>query len=461
MKRISLAGSLLVIAIALAVAQAQTPSPPTPSSNSETRRPRNAPTASPTPPPIQLLPPQTYPPPSQGTEQTQPPGVVLGNQPEARPEEAGPAATERRPESSPIAARLLSPQVIQARIVEAERMLKSRPLQTAMTSPSIQLVTLAAIDLTSSRVHLMTLYKDSFLTKGAELTMTSSLGLPLSVRILRANGVNTAVAIFDGQGNSLVPLVVEYPIEKKGIFREMAYYTSAHPALLSPELSRSGRAYVHRMIDLAAHRLREKGKFISPQIIAVAERLCLVEHVDHERFRQENRLALFDEIYSLFALNEPDTYRYSVSSAGAGGMVQMIPWAYNLMRQRHPGVGLTPDFVVGMRNHANALEAMLLYMQDTWNDLAANEDVLYALSSGLATQPELLAAGYNSNAARLPSYIRRGGASWRVLIPRETQIYLQIYKSVEGLIPQKPPAAPTAQEPNQRPGPAAPVDDLF
>ena len=286
MKRISLAGSLFVFAIASVVAQGQTPNA---SPNSETR-PRTAPTASPTPPQIRLSPPRTYPPPSQSTEQTQPPGVVLGNQPDARPEEVGPTATERRSDSSPIAARPLSPQVIQARIVEAERMLKSRPLQTALTVPSIELVTVAALDRTSSRVHLITLYKDIFLTKGAELTMTSSLGTPLSVRVLRANGVNTALAIFDSQGNSLSPLVVEYPIEKKGIFREMAYYTSAHPALLSPELARSGRAYVHRMIDLAAQRLREKGKFISPQIIAVAERLCLVEHVDHERFRRSRRV---------------------------------------------------------------------------------------------------------------------------------------------------------------------------
>ena len=91
-------------------------------------------------------------------------------------------------------------------------------------------------------------------------------------------------------------------------------------------------------------RLREKGAFISPQIVDVAERLCLVEHVDHDRFRLENRLALFDEIYSLYALNEPDTYRYSVSFAGAGGMVQMIPWAYNLIRQRHPGGGFDSRF---------------------------------------------------------------------------------------------------------------------
>jgi hypothetical protein len=460
MKRTSLAGSLLVIAFALAVAQAQTPSAPTTSTNSESR-PRSGPAASPTPPQIHLLPPRTYLPPVQGNEQTQPPGFVLGNPPEGKPDEAGPAATERRSDSVPVAAHPLPPQVIQSRIVEAQRMLKSRPLQTAMTSPSIQLVTLAALDRSTSRVHLITLYKDSFLTKGAELTRTSSLGLPLSVRILRANGVNTAVAIFDNQGNSLVPLVVEYPIEKKGLFREMAYYTSAHPALLSPELSRSGRAYVHRMLDLAAHRLHEKGNFISPQVIAVAERLCLVEHVDHERFRQENRLALFDEVYSLFALNEPDTYRYSVSSAGAGGMVQMIPWAYNLMRQRHPSAGLTPDFVVGMRTHVNALEAMLLYMQDTWNDLVPDADVQYALSSGLATQTELLAAGYNSNAARLPSYIRRGGASWRTLVPRETQMYLQIYKSVEDLVPQKPPVQTAPQQPNRKPERVVAVDDQF
>src|SRR5260370_40035558 len=109
----------------------------------------------------------------------------------------------------------------------------------------------------------------------------------------------------------------------------------------------------------------------------------------------------------------------------------MIPWAYQLERQRHPGVGLIPDFVVGMRNHGNALQAMLLYMQDVWTDLTANSDVQSALSAKLATPSELLAAGYNSNAAKLPGYIRRAGSSWRGLIPRETQVYLQVYQALE------------------------------
>jgi len=270
------------------------------------------------------------------------------------------------------------------------------------------------------------------------VTMTTSLGTPVTLRVLRANGVNTAVTVNDLKGQALTPLLVEYPIERGGAFKEMAYYTSAHPALLSNELTRSGQSYIRSMIDLAAKRLRERGAFIAPNIVDVAERLCLVEHVDHDRFRNENRKALFDEIFSLYALNEMGTYRYSVSVAGAGGMVQMIPWAYNLERQRHPGVGLIPDFVTAMRNHQNALQAMLLYMQDTWNDLAASEDVQLALATKIATPTELLAAGYNSNAAKLPGYIRRGGSGWRTLIPRETQMYLQIYKSVDGLIPMKP-----------------------
>lgn len=331
----------------------------------------------------------------------------------------------------------LTPELIQSRINEAERLLKSRPLTTAMTTPSISFVTIAALERSTSRTHLVTIPKEIFLKKGSEVSVTTSLGTPVNVRVLRANGVNTAVTVWTTDGKQFVPLVVEFPIEKGGLFKEMAYYTSAHPELLSADLVRSGQAYVRDMIDLASKRLREKGVFISPDIINVAERLCIVEHVDHDRFKQENRLALFDEIYSLYALNSLDTYRYSVSVAGAGGMVQMIPWAYNLERQRHPAVGLNPDFVTAMRNHPNALQAMLLYMQDTWNELAANEDVKYALSTKQATTSELLAAGYNSNAAKLPGYLRRGGDSWKVLIPRETQMYLQIYKTFESLVPIK------------------------
>jgi len=369
-----------------------------------------------------------------------------------RPQEAGTKPSEKTPASSNRqqpdesratpreesgASRHLSPNRIRARINEATRLMKVRPLPTAMTAPSLEYVTLAALLPETSQIHLIRIPKTTFLTKGATLLLTTSQGLPVDIRVLRANGVNTAVTVFDEKNRSLLPLVVEFPIERRGVFREMAYYTSAHPALLASDITKAGQTYVNSMVDLAAKRLRDKGVSIPQNIVEVAKRLCIVEHVDHDRFRNENRIALYEEIYSLYALNFLETYRYSVSSAGAGGMVQMIPWTYALMRQRHPGVGLNPDFVAGMRNHGNALEAMLLYMQDTWNDLLANEDIEAALSAKQATPTELMAAGYNSNAAKLPGYIRRAGAGWRSLIPRETQMYLQIYQSFDSLMKSK------------------------
>nr|MDQ3803877.1 hypothetical protein [Acidobacteriota bacterium] len=333
-------------------------------------------------------------------------------------------------------AKPLAPAKFRARVADAQRLLRSRlTLTAANATPSLAFVTLAALDQDSSQIHTLSVPKETFLTRGAEVTLTTPQGLRVRLQIVRPNYVNTAVVVSEAAtGRQLTPLVVEYPIEKGGRFREMAYYTSAHPALLSPELVKQGQTYVRTMLELAAKRLKDKGRIISPQLVDIAERLCVVEHVDHGRFRAEDRKRLYEEVYALFALNELDTYRYSVSSAGAGGMVQMIPSTYRMVRNMHPSVGLNPDFVVGMRNHGNALEAMLLYMQDTWNGLALNQDVLDAMTRNEATQPELVAAGYNSNPARLPLYLRRGGPSWRILIPRETQVYLQIYKSVESLV---------------------------
>jgi hypothetical protein len=357
------------------------------------------------------------------------------NTPAIAPSVPGFESEQRKTTAAPSA--FLTPSAIQTRISDAQRMLKIRPKTTALAVGQIEFVTIAALDRETAKTHFITISKQTFLTRGAEVNTTTSEGTNVNVRIVRANGVNTALTIFTPDGKSLTPLTIEYPIERGGKFLETAYYTSAHPALLSQDLVHSGQSYVRNMLDLAAKRLRDKGVAISPQLVDVAERLCVVEHVDHERFRAENRLALYDEIYSLFALNELDTYRFSVSSAGAGGMVQMIPWAYNLERTRHPGVGLIPDFVTGMRNHGNALQAMLLYMHDTWNELTSSDEVKYALEAKVATPSELLAAGYNSNAAKLPGYLKRGGDGWRTLIPRETQMYLQIYKSFEGLVPMQ------------------------
>src|SRR5689334_19732909 len=89
----------------------------------------------------------------------------------------------------------LTPSLIQSRISEARRMLKTRPVTTALSVPSIEFVTIAALDRENSKTHLITLSKESFLTKGAQVNAISSLVTNATVNVLRANGVNTALTI--------------------------------------------------------------------------------------------------------------------------------------------------------------------------------------------------------------------------------------------------------------------------
>jgi hypothetical protein len=314
-------------------------------------------------------------------------------------------------------------------MTEAKQLLKS-----TSSSSDGKTVNLAVLIPSTSELHVLPIAKETFLTKDASINVTSPQGGTFSVKVVRANGVNTAVEVREiSSPQAIMPLMVAYPIVKAGALTEMAYYVSAHPALLSAsfDITSAGESYVSTMLSKAADSLAAQGVHIPADIVDIAEHLCVVEHTDHRRFMSEAHNQLFPEILSLYALNQGDTFRYSVSTAGAGGMIQMIPRTYEGTRQKHPNVELQSDFVAGMRNHGNALQAMLLYMNDTWNQLAESSEVQDALRSGIATKPELLAAGYNSNPMRLPSYLKTGGDNWRTLIPAETQMYLAIYGEVD------------------------------
>jgi hypothetical protein len=345
----------------------------------------------------------------------------------------------------PSAVRSLSYGEVKNKISEAKRQMQTRPLQTALTEEVFEpftaantMIRIAFYDWSAQQVDYVVMSKEAFLTKNGVYSTISENKKIVTVRTIRPNGVNTPVAISDTTNRAYLPLLVQYPVEKGGRIVETAYYMSTHPGLVTPEVVNAGKFYLKNTIDIAREKLRQKGIFIQPKIADIAERLAALEHVDHHRFRTEYHPNIYNDVFALYALNEGQTYRYAVSSAGAGGMVQMIPSTYRMVRARYPQVNLMPDFVEGMRNHANAAQAMLLYMQWTWNDLIANPTVFDALESGIATEEQLMAAGYNSNPARLPGYIKRGGASWATLIPRETKIYLQILESMNRFVPMTP-----------------------
>jgi len=96
----------------------------------------------------------------------------------------------------------------------------------------------AALDSTNGELTTIPLSKDEFLTKDANIEATTAAGERVRVRVIRANGVNTAITLGDAPTNeSLIPLVVQFPIVRDGAISEVAYYTSVHPALISAELS--------------------------------------------------------------------------------------------------------------------------------------------------------------------------------------------------------------------------------
>ena len=329
---------------------------------------------------------------------------------------------------------------IKSKMAEAKRYLQTKPLTTASSDPVafISLIRVAYYDTRDRRIDSVVMTKEQFLTPDVQTMLISASGKQVMNRTIRGNGVNTPVVITDINGEAYLPLVVQYPRENRGVYQEMAFYTSTHPGLVTPEVVSAGRFYVHNVIEIARDQLRNKGYFIQPKVADIAERLSTVEHVDHMRFRTEFQPNIYNDIFTLYALNEGQTYRYSVSSAGAGGMVQMIGPTYRMVRDRFPNAALMPDFVEGMRNHVNATQAMLLYMQMTWNDMAASPTISNALLTGIATQEHLMAAGYNSNPAKIPGYVNRGGENWRDLIPRETKIYLQIWDSLERAVAMAP-----------------------
>src|SRR5262249_31418350 len=86
----------------------------------------------------------------------------------------------------------------------------------------------------------------------------------------------------------------------------------------------------------------------------------------------------------------------------------------------------------------------------TWTKLDQSSEVQDALRTGIATKPELLAAGYNSNPLKLPGYLKNGGFNWRAPIPAETQKDLAIYGEGEPDNPFSPDsdqAKPTSSAP--------------
>lgn len=296
-------------------------------------------------------------------------------------------------------------------------------------------VGISLLDQKSGKIQFVKMRKANFLTLG--YIEEYKLGEEsISIRVDHPNYVNTRLTVIS-QKSQYLPLMVKYPIIKGESLKEMAYYTPAHSVLQAFEFAKLGQEYIDQTIEKAAASLKKNGIQVSEKIRALAKLLCIVEHIDHTRFRTEPSQALFREVQTLYALNKGETYRYSVSSAGAGGMVQMIRSTYKEIRSTFPHISLLPDFEAGMINHSNAARAMLLYLKH-YNSLFRDKKIVNdAIDTGIATEEELMAAGYNSNPINVPKKLSYG-KGWKYYLPKETQVYLSILHALDNSVTTGP-----------------------
>src|SRR5205085_10832458 len=194
--------------------------------------------------------------------------------------------------------------LIQTRIHDARQLLDAQPA----TPDDVVTLAVAAADTTSAPIQFLQVPKAIFLQQDAQAIVKTNAGGQLKLQIVRANYVNTAITVTAANGRAFEPLLVRYPVEKGGTLSEVAYYTSAHPALAQASLVRAGGAYVERTLESAAAQLAQQGIKIAPDVVDVAEHLAIVEHTDHKRFEHEDHAALFAEIRTLYALNAGDTF---------------------------------------------------------------------------------------------------------------------------------------------------------
>ena len=90
----------------------------------------------------------------------------------------------------------LSADEINKTIAEATQLLKSRSPLASLTS-----IRLSMLDPQSGQMDFLSLSKDSYLVKDSDIFANTDKGRSVHLRIVRANGVNTAVTVTDNASN--------------------------------------------------------------------------------------------------------------------------------------------------------------------------------------------------------------------------------------------------------------------
>lgn len=207
--------------------------------------------------------------------------------------------------------------------------------------------------------------------------------------------------------------------KKKMYAPNFSYYVPYNSELYSPETLAAGSDYLSFLIQEAFDELDAKGitsrAFPGNALTAVIDSyliksIAVIEHADGQIYEDENSEDALGRFFVKLAINKEAALGSAVSSAGARGMVQFIPSTYEIMVTKRPDLELIPDFVEGMADHKNAVQAEVAYLDMILADLPQEIRDKYIIDRGSAAS--YIAAGYNGGSTRVKRAILNWGEDW-------------------------------------------------
>ena len=243
-------------------------------------------------------------------------------------------------------------------------------------------------------------------------------GLTLSMR--RENGFNSDIQCIEPPGGKI--LAVKYPVSNEGqrfgpgpaVIE--AVYTPYSAEIKNEAVIKRGIEVADRFIELAYSRLSSRGilsralpgRKITEAIPRDVLRVLLVnEHIDPGDFKSAGLArGLVERVLTIISTNREKAYSYSISPAGARGLVQMIPSTYSLLLGRYPSAGLPSNFFACMGDPVNAVMAQVLLCDADWEAINARSFI-----SRDRIGP-YLAAAYNGGVGRVLSVLAHDQTEW-------------------------------------------------
>ena len=240
----------------------------------------------------------------------------------------------------------------------------------------------------------------------------------LSMR--RENGINSDIACLSPAGGRVV--AVKYPITNDrnrfgpGESVIEAVYTPYSAEIKTEDVIKRGIDVKNNFIEKAFARLRDRGvlsrAYSGKRVVDVIPKdvlrvLLINEHIDPGEFKSpEMAKPLAEQVLTVIGTNHEKAYAYSISPAGAHGLVQMIPSTYSLLLNKYTSAGLRSNFAEAMGDPTNAVMAQILLCDSDWEAIRARANVA----------PDkigpYLAAAYNGGVGRVLTLLSHSDTDW-------------------------------------------------